>query len=161
MTWLSRFQPRPSAASDVSGVRRRTGAVWTASAGCAGLDEARLVGEDDGLDAIAEPELPEDVRDMRLHGRLADEELLGDLRVREPARDLLQHLELAVGQLPTSGGGVRAASGGLRTNSSITRLVIDGASSASPDATARIPSTSCSGGTSLSRNPLAPACRAS
>ena len=50
---------------------------------------------------------------------------------------------------------------GNRMNSSITRRVTAGASSASPLATARIPATSCSGGTSLSRNPLAPARRAS
>ena len=43
----------------------------------------------------------------------------------------------------------------------ITRRVTDGASKASPCATARMPATSCSGGTSLSRNPLAPALRAS
>jgi hypothetical protein len=68
------------------------------------------------------------VRDVRLHRRLADEELLCDLRSKA-ARDVLQHLELAVGQLADLGAGVRAASGGLRTNSSITRFVIDGASS--------------------------------
>ena len=44
---------------------------------------------------------------------------------------------------------------------SITRFVIDGASSASPLATTWIALTSCSGGASLSRNPLAPALSAS
>ena len=46
-------------------------------------------------------------------------------------------------------------------NSWISRRVIDGASSASPPATTRMPSASCSGGTSLSRKPLAPARSAS
>src|SRR5439155_24817599 len=56
------------------------------------LDEARLVREDDRLHAVAQLELHQQVRHMRLHRRLADEELLRDLRVREPARDQLQHL---------------------------------------------------------------------
>jgi hypothetical protein len=37
---------------------------------CARRDDAVLVGEDDGLDAVAEAELQQDVRDVRLHGRL-------------------------------------------------------------------------------------------
>ena len=41
------------------------------------------------------------------------------------------------------------------------RRVTDGASSASPAATTRTASTSCSGGAFLSRKPLAPACSAS
>ena len=47
------------------------------------LEEARLVGEHDRLDAVAEVELLEDVGDVRLDGRVADEELLGDLGVGE------------------------------------------------------------------------------
>ena len=43
------------------------------------LEEPRLVCEYDGLDAVAEAELLEDVRDVRLGGRLADVELLTDL----------------------------------------------------------------------------------
>jgi hypothetical protein len=43
------------------------------------LEEPRLVCEYDGLDAVAEAELGEDVRDVRLDGRLADVELLTDL----------------------------------------------------------------------------------
>jgi len=54
-----------------------------------------------------------------------------------------------------------AATGAAEANSWIRRLVIDGASSASPCATMRIPAASCSGGTSLSRKPLAPARSAS
>ena len=157
MTWLSRIPPLDI--GPVGPVRCQAPdrlCFGQRSAGCARLDEARLVREDDGLDAVAEPELPEDARDMRLHGRLADEELLGDLGVREASRDQLQDLDLARGQLRASGGGGAPPRGGRRTNSSITRRVIEGASSASPLATARIPSTSCSGGTSLSRKPLAP-----
>ena len=58
--------------------------------------------------------------------------------------------------------GIRAvAHGDALLAPSITRRVTEGASSASPLATARIPSTSCSGGTSLSKKPLAPARSAS
>ena len=58
--------------------------------------------------------------------------------------------------------GIRAvAQGDALLAPSVTRRVIDGANSASPCATARMPATSCSGGTSLSRNPLAPALSAS
>ena len=46
------------------------------------VQEPALVGEDDGLDAVAKAELGEDVRDVRLDGRLADEELLTDLGIR-------------------------------------------------------------------------------
>jgi RND superfamily putative drug exporter len=41
--------------------------------------------EHDRLDAVAQIELLEDVRDMRLHGRVADVELLADLGIREAA----------------------------------------------------------------------------
>ena len=44
--------------------------------------QSRLVGEDDGLDAIPEVELGKDVGDVGLHGRLPDEQPLADLRVR-------------------------------------------------------------------------------
>ena len=43
------------------------------------LEEPRLVCEYDGLDAVAEAELLEDVRDVRLDRRLADVELSTDL----------------------------------------------------------------------------------
>src|SRR6185437_13722098 len=44
-------------------------------------NRAGLVGEDDGLDAVAQAELGEQVTDVGLDGRLADEEVLGDLQV--------------------------------------------------------------------------------
>ena len=45
------------------------------------LEETGLVREHDRLHTVAEVELLEDVRDVRLHGPLADEELLADFRV--------------------------------------------------------------------------------
>lgn len=49
------------------------------------LDESRLVCADHGMDAIAHAQLREDVRYMRLHGPLGDEEDLRDFGVRLPA----------------------------------------------------------------------------
>lgn len=62
--------------SDLRGPSRR------AMAGCsAGSDQARFVGVDDRLDAIAEVELLQDPGDMGLRGCLADHELAADLGV--------------------------------------------------------------------------------
>jgi hypothetical protein len=49
------------------------------------LDEAALVCENDGLDAVAKAELGQDVRDVRLRCVLADDEVGRDLLIREPA----------------------------------------------------------------------------
>src|SRR3954452_24928850 len=49
----------------------------------------------DGLGPVSGAWLGEDVVDVRLHGRLADVELAGDLRVRESAGDESKHLGLA------------------------------------------------------------------
>src|SRR6266508_3912363 len=53
----------------------------------AGANDAGLVGEDDRLHAVAQVELAEDVRDVRLDGVLGDDELPRDLGIRESARD--------------------------------------------------------------------------
>ena len=63
------------------------------------LEQSRFVREHDGLDPVAQIELLEDVRDVRLDGRIADVELLADLGVREPAGDQAKHVELALCQL--------------------------------------------------------------
>src|ERR1700759_1469176 len=49
--------------------------------------EPGLVGEHDGLHAVAQPELLQDPVHVRLDGRAADDEPGGDLAVREAARD--------------------------------------------------------------------------
>ena len=69
------------------------------------FDEPALVGEDDGLDAVAQVELGEDAGDVRLHRRLADEQLGGDLGVGQPAGEQPQDLELARAQLGQRRGG--------------------------------------------------------
>src|SRR3954452_17849933 len=75
------------------------------------------------------------------------------------ARSLNTSSSRAVSSSRPRGGS--AGVGAALANSWIRRRVIDGASSASPSATTRMPATSCSGGTSLSRKPLAPARSAS
>src|SRR5215472_8313891 len=61
--------------------------------------QAELVREDDRLHPVAQLQLVEDAGDVRLDGALADEEPVGDLRVREPRGDQRQHLPLALRQL--------------------------------------------------------------
>ena len=51
-----------------------------------------------GLDPVAQPELAQDRRDVRLHRRLGQHEALRDLRVREGERDQPQHLDLTLRQ---------------------------------------------------------------
>src|SRR3954454_16721891 len=50
-------------------------------------DELALVRRDDGLDAVTEPELAEDMRNVRLGGVLAQAQSIGDLPVRPAAGD--------------------------------------------------------------------------
>ena len=70
---------------------RKPGPVSRASA-------ARLVGEaglarlHDGLRAVLDADLGEDGRDVVAHGLLGEVEVRGDLRVVEPARDVLEDL---------------------------------------------------------------------
>jgi len=57
-------------------------------AGCIGfawLDDPGFVGQDDGLDPVAQAELGEQVADVGFHGRFADDEVGGDLGVGEAA----------------------------------------------------------------------------
>ena len=60
-----------------------------------GVDETDLVGVDDGLYPIAQPELGEDAPEVGLYRRLGDEEVFGDLGVGVAAGDLDQDLSLA------------------------------------------------------------------
>src|SRR5918995_3904718 len=61
--------------------------------------DAGLVGEDHDLDAIAELQLHQDPLDVGPDRGLLDDEVRGDLAVREPARDQLEHLALTWGEL--------------------------------------------------------------
>ncbi len=71
----------------------------SAGAVLSGLDQAGLVRQHDRLHAVAKLELRQHMGDVRFDRRFADEELLRDFRVGAAARDQLQHLELASGQL--------------------------------------------------------------
>lgn len=51
-----------------------------------------------GLHPVLHLQFVQDVRDVRLHGCFADEELLGDLGVSQAARHQPQHVELALAE---------------------------------------------------------------
>ena len=68
-----------------------------------------MVCADDGLGAVAGVELGQYVRDVGLDGFRADDELCGDLGVRQALRDEAQDLRLALGQP----GAVKSAGGNL------------------------------------------------
>ena len=71
----------------------------------------RLVGEHDRLDPVAEAELLEDVRDVHLHGRFADVDLLADLCVGQAGRDEPQDFVLRSVSSPNPFGGAGAECG--------------------------------------------------
>jgi hypothetical protein len=116
------------------------------------------VGEHHRLDAVAQAELLEDVRDVGLDGRLADVELLPDLGVREAVGNQAKDVSFPRGQLVESIRGLRAREARELPD---TRFVTVGESGASPAATVRIAAVSRSGGSSLRPKPLAPALSAS
>ena len=122
----------------------------------AGLDEAGFVGEDDGLDAVAESELGEQVGDVGLDRGFRDVEVGGDLGVGFGGGDVAEDFELPVAELGELWWHVLSG-GGRRTYCSISRRVTEEARSASPAATVRTPSARTWGGAVLSRKPLAPA----
>jgi hypothetical protein len=61
------------------------------------VEKPRLVREHNCLDTVTKVELLEDVRDVRLDGRVADVELAADLGVREAARDQAKYVQLTLG----------------------------------------------------------------
>ena len=135
---------RAAAAEITDGVRARREAACPYPGRAAGGDEPRLVGEHDRLDAVAQPELVQDVRHVGLDGRVADDQRGGDLGVRSRAPAAAAPPARAASARRARCGRVRWA-GPMRANSSISRRVTVGASSASPPATARIPSASWAG----------------
>lgn len=68
-----------------------------------GLYQPGLVGEDNGLDTVAEAELGQNPFQVRLDRRFLDEQAGGDFAVGQATGDEFQHIPLA---------GVRAASVG-------------------------------------------------
>jgi hypothetical protein len=64
--------------------------------GSARLDESRLEREYDDLHSVSQIELAKDVVHVGLDRPLAEEERVGDLCVRETARDQFQDVELSL-----------------------------------------------------------------
>src|SRR5918994_3711238 len=86
----------------------RSGAI---GAGCraavAWRDEPVLVGEDDGLDPVAQTQLREQARDVRLDRGDLDEQRGRDLRVGHPTGYQAQDVGLSGGEPGESGVGAR------------------------------------------------------
>ena len=124
---------------------------------------ARLVRHDHGLHPVAGAELGQDPADVRLDGRLRDEERRAPISVFDRPRAISTSTSRS--RSVRSATASRAASVSRRlvgraapsTRCSSSRRVIDGAMTASPECTVRIAASISSGGASLSRNPLAPA----
>src|SRR5689334_6072613 len=74
----------------------RTGASPTSGSSS---DEACVERIANELGARGQPQLLLDMSAVRFHGSHAQEELLGDLAVRVPERDELEHLALPVAQV--------------------------------------------------------------
>ena len=104
---------------------------------------------------VAQPELGEDARHMRLHGGRSDEEPLGDLGVARPRATATTTSRSR--SVRRSRRRATAWSTVRRSNWPMRRRVIDGASSAPPSATVRTAVASSAGRMSLSTKPLAPA----
>src|SRR5258706_16391279 len=68
-----------------------------------GAHDPGFVREDDGLRTVAKAELLEQMRDVRLHRVLAQNELARDFAVRQTARNESEDLALAGGQLVQAG----------------------------------------------------------
>ena len=83
---------------DLDGVVR-TRVVRTRPAGggsaLSGTDESALVGQDDGLRAVVQPELAEYPADVDAHRALGDGQVPGDAVVGKPAGEHEEHLALA------------------------------------------------------------------
>src|SRR4051794_13620279 len=65
---------------------------------CAGPGEAGFVGEHDCLHAVAELEFSEEVSDVSFHGRLADDQFVGDLDVGQAPGEEFEDVEFARGE---------------------------------------------------------------
>jgi hypothetical protein len=64
-----------------------------------GLDQAGLVGQDDGLGAVVQAELGENPRDVGLDGGITEERLASDVGVGHAAGEQAHDLQLAGGEI--------------------------------------------------------------
>jgi hypothetical protein len=118
-------------------------------------DEPAAIREHHRLRPIPGVDLREGSLDVRLGGRLGDDEPAGDLLIGPALTDKGEHLAFAVGEVAEGAvrGRVVAAAGEVLLDEVPGRA-------ARPPATVRTTSSSRSGEARLSRNPLAPARRA-
>lgn len=169
---------RPPARRGVLGPERQvvSGSLNKTSWSC-GSDQSDVVGEDHCLNTVPGADLGEDVADVGLHGGFGQRQPFADLEVAPAGGESGQHFALALGEDARSrwvrdsrSRWVRKASrcfwpgawpGRRSERTSMSSRVRPGAMTTSPAATDRIPATSSSGRASFSRNPLAPARRAS
>src|SRR5262245_4067038 len=91
------------AAYEAPGQGRRSGGVEDSASLAAGLDEAGLIGQHDGLDAVAEVELGQYPPDMDLDGSLGQVQFGGDLAVGEPGGEPGEDGSFPVGELAEQG----------------------------------------------------------
>ena len=101
----TRRAPGGRARSSTSAPRRRAESVVAEGA----LDQAELVGLAHRVGAVLGAELAVDVRQVELHRLLRDPQLLRDLVVRLPARELGEDRDLAVGEAGRLGAARRRA----------------------------------------------------
>jgi signal transduction histidine kinase len=87
----------------LAGDLERAGVTLTSDLVLSGNDESGLVGEHDRLHAVAQAELGQDARDVRLDRVLGEDQLGCDLGVGEPARDKAKDLDLALCELGEHG----------------------------------------------------------
>jgi membrane protease YdiL (CAAX protease family) len=85
-------------------VLRLAGRRRIAALSPAGPDQPALVGEGHRLHPVAQVQLGEHARQVRLDGRFAQEQFGGDLGVGQPPRHQPQHVGLALGQRGEPGG---------------------------------------------------------
>ena len=148
--------------------QRRRAASTTGRGSPAGADDAVLVRPHDGLDAVAQLQLLQHVRHVGLHRGVADEELRRRSRrcsargraagaPRSRARSARRTASASARREVTRSWWRRGRAAAVAVARLITRRVTSGASRASPAATVRTASISCSGEAFFSRNPLAPA----
>jgi len=100
---------RPHDQESAAARRLRAASFDIAGGRSARFDEPAFIGDDDCLRAVAQAEFGEDAANVRLDGRFAEYEPLGDLGVGQSTGDELEDLDFAVGELgelPMSGGAV-------------------------------------------------------
>jgi uncharacterized protein (TIRG00374 family) len=91
---VHRLRPRPAI---TAAAEERRSDVPSLSVGPF-VDEPVLVGEDDGLDAVAEFEFGQDPAEVGFHGGLGEYEAAGDFLVGSSRGDLAEYLPFAGGQ---------------------------------------------------------------